>query len=130
VAVNNAKTVLIIDDSVSVRRSVCHALQQAGYFVREAVDGETGIRAIEEYDDIAVILCDINMAGTDGIAVLAHFAGTKRFRRTPVIMLTSECSPDLVGRAKSLGARGWLTKPYSKEHLLMVVENAILKSAA
>lgn len=113
--------ILIIDDSQAVRMSVGSALTAAGYLVIEAADGEDGRDRIREHDDLALVLCDVNMPRMDGLSMLELVKSEPRFADLPILMLTAEGEPDLVRRARDHGARGWIVKPLQEGLLLSTV---------
>jgi two-component system, chemotaxis family, chemotaxis protein CheY len=112
------KKVLIIDDSVSVRRQVSGVLVQAGFEVLEATDGLNGADQIRAQTDLALVICDVNMPKLNGLDMLESLKDEIAGRSLPVVMLTTEGQPDAMARAKRSGAKGWIVKPF-KEHLLV-----------
>jgi two-component system, chemotaxis family, chemotaxis protein CheY len=112
------KKVLIIDDSVSVRRQVSGVLAQAGFEVLEASDGLNGADQIRAQSDLALVICDVNMPKLNGLDMLESLKDEIALRALPVVMLTTEGQPDAMARAKRSGAKGWIVKPF-KEHLLV-----------
>lgn len=108
--------ILVIDDSLLVRRKVTTALQGLGYLFTEAVDGLDGLEKLAALPDTKLIVCDVNMPRMSGIELLErlHAQGS----RIPVVMLSTEGQPELIERAKSLGAKGWIVKPFQAEFLL------------
>jgi two-component system chemotaxis response regulator CheY len=112
------KKVLIIDDSVSVRRQVSGVLAQAGFEVLEATDGLNGADQIRAQADLALVICDVNMPKLNGLDMLESLKDEIAVRALPVVMLTTEGQPDAMARAKRSGAKGWIVKPF-KEHLLV-----------
>lgn len=109
------KKVLIVDDSPSVRQQVCMALNQAGFSTVEAVDGMDGL-AHAANPEVSLVICDVNMPRMNGLEFLEQFSAKKT--GVPVVMLTTEGQPELIQRAKALGAVGWLVKPFKPELLL------------
>ena len=110
-------TVLLIDDSATVRLSARRALSAAGFGVIEACDGLEGLEKLDSEVEIDLIVCDVNMprmTGIEFVESLAQRAGV----RPPVIMLTTEGHPDLVKTAKACGAKGWMVKPFKPEVLV------------
>lgn len=110
-------TVLLIDDSATVRMSARKALSAAGFGVIEACDGVDALEKLDTSSDIDLIVCDVNMPRMTGIQFvenLSHREGV----RPPVIMLTTEGHPDLVKTAKACGAKGWMVKPFKPEVLV------------
>lgn len=109
------KSVLIVDDSPTVRQQVSGVLRDAGFAVVEAVDGLQGAQLIESRDDLSVVVCDVNMPRMSGIEMLERVKGGGKRANLPVIMLTTESRPDLIEKAKGLGAKGWVVKPFKPE---------------
>jgi two-component system chemotaxis response regulator CheY len=114
-------TILIIDDSLTVRQQVAAVLKADGYEVIEAGDGLAGLEAVRAHPGIALILCDVNMPRMDGLEFLEHFKEERRPPSVPVVMLTTNGTPDLIARAKRAGARGWIVKPFQADLLLGAV---------
>jgi two-component system, chemotaxis family, chemotaxis protein CheY len=108
-------TILVIDDSLMVRKQVCAALKGLGYSVVEATDGLDALEKLESSPDTGLIVCDVNMPRMNGLEFLERLSA--RGSRIPVIMLTTEGQPELIQRAKSLGAKGWIVKPFKPEFL-------------
>lgn len=113
-----AKSILIIDDSASVRRQVAGVLSPAGFQVLEATDGVDGAEQIRAKADLALVLCDVNMPRMNGLDMLETLQSEITRRQLPVVMLTTEGQPEAMARAKKCGAKGWIVKPF-KEHLLL-----------
>ena len=108
-------SILVIDDSLMVRRQVANTLKGLGYAVVEAVDGLDALQKLDETPDTQLIVCDVNMPRMNGIEFLERLSA--RGSTVPVVMLTTEGQPELIQRAKSLGAKGWLLKPFKAEFL-------------
>ena len=108
--------VLVIDDSGLVRRQVANVLKGLGYSVIEAVDGIDALAKLEGTPDTRLIVCDVNMPNMNGIEFLEKLS-TKN-TGVPVVMLTTEGQPEMIQRAKSLGAKGWIVKPFKPEFLI------------
>jgi two-component system chemotaxis response regulator CheY len=111
------KTILIVDDSVTVRQQVSLALAQAGYRVVEAQDGRDALLMLER-GGVSMVISDVNMPRMNGFEMLERIKLHPRHASVPVVMLTSERRPDLVERAKKAGASGWITKPFNAELLM------------
>lgn len=108
--------VMVIDDSLLVRRQVSAALTGPGYLVTEAVDGVDALEKLAENADTKLIVCDVNMPRMNGIELLERLVELGSV--VPVVMLTTEGQPALIQRAKALGAKGWLVKPFKPEFLV------------
>lgn len=110
-------TVILVDDSSSLRAQAGRALVQAGFIVIEAVDGFDAMEKIAATTDVSLIVCDINMPRMSGLELLEKLS-VDAVKHPPVLMLTSEGHPQLVLRAKAYGARGWMVKPFKPELLV------------
>jgi len=110
---------LIVDDSSVMRRIVERSLRQAGIDleqVREASNGAEGLAALEA-GGVDLILCDINMPVMDGMDFLRQLAGVPSAKGVPVVMITTEGSESHVVQALSIGARGYIRKPFTAEQV-------------
>jgi two-component system chemotaxis response regulator CheY len=120
-----AKTIMIIDDSASLRQVVGIALGAAGYDVVEACDGQDALAKLTG-QKIHLMLCDVNMPNLDGISFLKALRQLPTYKFTPVIMLTTEAGEDKKREGQAAGARAWVVKPFKPEQLLMAVAKLIL----
>jgi two-component system chemotaxis response regulator CheY len=120
-----AKTILIVDDSTSLRTVVKIALSRAGYEVLEAGDGQQGLAALEKAGKVHLIVSDVNMPNMDGISFVTQVKQHPRHRFTPVIMLTTEGSDSRIAQGRSAGAKAWLIKPFNPPQLLDAVSKLI-----
>lgn len=116
------KRILVVDDSQTVRQQVSLALAQAGFEVLEACDGEEGANVVDEQPDIAGIVCDVNMPRLNGIDMLERIRGSGKSANIPVLMLTTEGQPALIRKAKEVGAKGWMVKPFNATHLVAAIQ--------
>ena len=120
-----AKTIMIIDDSVSLRQVVGIALSAAGYEVIEACDGRDALAKLNG-TKIHLMICDVNMPNLDGIGFLQAKRELPNYKFTPVIMLTTEAGEDKKREGQAAGARAWVVKPFKPEQLLLAVSKLIL----
>ncbi len=112
--------VLVVDDSNTIRRSAEIFLKQGGY---EVVLAEDGFDALSKVNDHApdVVFCDILMPRLDGYQTCAIIKRNPRFARTPVIMLSSKDGLFDKARGRMVGSQDYLTKPFTKDQLLLAV---------
>jgi len=110
--------VLVIDDSMMIRRQVGQALIGAGFSVIEATDGVDGLQKLTTSPDTRLVVCDVNMPRMSGIEFLEALRRAENNADVPVVMLTTEGQPELVQRAKALGAKGWIVKPFKPDLLI------------
>ncbi len=113
-------TVLVVDDSATVRQQVATALTQAGFKVAEASDGSQGLNRANQ-GGIDCVISDVNMPIMNGIEMVGLFKQDPSLSSIPVIMLTTEGSKELIARAKQAGASGWIVKPFKAEMLVAAV---------
>jgi two-component system, chemotaxis family, chemotaxis protein CheY len=116
-----AKKILIIDDSATVRQQVRKALAEASFEVVEAEDGVEGLEVILGRQDLAAVLCDVNMPRLGGLEMLEMLNAKGKPAGLPILMLTTEGQPALVQRAKAAGANGWIVKPFKAELLVATI---------
>jgi two-component system chemotaxis response regulator CheY len=117
------KTILVVDDSGSVRQQVGIALRRAGFTMAEASDGQEGLAMIDANRDIDMVICDINMPNMNGLEMVEKVKAKPENKSLPILMLTTEGQPGLVKRAKEAGAVGWIVKPFNSSQLVQTVEH-------
>jgi two-component system chemotaxis response regulator CheY len=113
-----AHKILLVDDSKTVRQQVAVALTQAGFLAVEAGDGQEALDLLAKNTDVKLIICDVNMPRMSGLEFLAAMKQAGKVGNPPVVMLTTEGKHDVIESAKSLGARGWIVKPFKADHLI------------
>jgi two-component system chemotaxis response regulator CheY len=116
-----AKTILIIDDSPSIRQMVAFTLKTEGYTVIEAADGVEGLAKVNAHD-IDLVLSDQNMPNMDGITFIKTLRGLPKYATTPILMLTTVHTDEQKAQGKEAGATGWLVKPFDPHKLLEIVK--------
>lgn len=119
------KTIMIIDDSASVRQVVGITLKKSAYDVLEAIDGKDALNKLTG-QKINLIICDVNMPNMDGITFLKEVKLLPSYKFTPVIMLTTESQETKKMEGKAAGAKAWVVKPFKPEQLLEAVSKLIL----
>lgn len=120
-----AKTVMIVDDSASLRQVVSIALKSAGYDVLEGVDGKDALGKLTG-QKIHLIVSDVNMPNMDGITLVQEVKKLPAYKFTPIIMLTTESGEDKKSAGQAAGAKAWVVKPFKPEQLLTAVSKLIL----
>jgi two-component system, chemotaxis family, chemotaxis protein CheY len=121
-----AKTILIVDDSSSLRTVVRMALTRAGYEVAEAGDGVEGLAALDKVGKVHLIVSDVNMPNMDGITFVTQVKQHPRHKFVPVIMLTTEGQDEKKNQGRMAGAKAWIVKPFNPPQLLDAVSKLIL----
>ncbi|MEC8417055.1 MAG: response regulator [Pseudomonadota bacterium] len=119
-----SKSILIVDDSVSIRQMVEMTLKSANYNVTTAQDGQDALEKCQgaRFD---FVLTDQNMPRMDGLTLIKSLRGLANFRTTPIVMLTTEAGDDMKAKGKAAGATGWMVKPFDPNKLLDVMKRVL-----
>lgn len=113
--------VLVIEDDQLIRDSILNLLTLKGLVAIGAEDGHAGLQlAKENVPDL--ILCDFRMPKLNGYAVLAALRQDSATATVPFIFLTAETTPEVLEQGRSLGANGYLNKPFSTAELLQAID--------
>ena len=115
-----AKTILVIDDSASLRQVVKMALTGAGYNVLEAGDGKAAL-ALLDGRQVNMAVCDINMPVMNGIEFVKAAKQLPAYKFMPILMLTTESQDSKKEEGKAAGAKAWMVKPFSPTQLVSAV---------
>jgi two-component system chemotaxis response regulator CheY len=113
------KTILTIDDSAAVRDMVTFTLEEQGYRVIGAENGAVGLEKMKA-EKPALVITDLNMPVMDGISFIESARADASLGGIPIVMLTTETSPEMKDRGKSAGATGWIDKPFDAEKLCLI----------
>jgi two-component system, chemotaxis family, chemotaxis protein CheY len=119
------KTILVVDDSPSVRQVVGIALRGAGYEVIEGVDGSDALGKLDGRK-VHLIISDVNMPIMDGITFVKEVKKLNAYRFTPIIMLTTESQESKKLEGQAAGAKAWVVKPFQPAQMLAAVSKLIL----
>jgi two-component system chemotaxis response regulator CheY len=109
--------VLAVDDSRTIRDMLRLALTDAGITAHLAEDGQHGLEVLEGLEPDAIIT-DINMPRLDGFGFIGAVRQIEKHKTVPILVLTTESSPELKARAREAGATGWIVKPFDPEKLV------------
>ncbi len=113
-----SSTILVIDDSLNVRRYLAMVLEREGYQVEQAQDGQEAVDKLYAGLVVQAVLCDIEMPRLDGYGVLDAVRSHPALTDLPIVMLTSRSSEKHRQLALNLGASAYFTKPYTESELL------------
>lgn len=122
-------TILIIDDSINVRRFLALTLEKGGYQVEQAKDGQDGLEKLQSGLSVQAVICDIEMPRVDGYGFLGRVKSNSDLKNIPVAMLTSRSSDKHRQLAMQLGARAYFSKPYNEQELLRTLDDIIFPIA-
>ncbi|MFH0975907.1 MAG: response regulator [Spirochaetota bacterium] len=123
------KLILIVDDTEAIRMSVGFILQEEGYELVEAKNGQEALDKLNSSKKVDLILCDVNMPVMDGIEFLRNIKRNEAyssFKFTPIIMLTTEAGEDKKAEGRELGAKAWIVKPFKPEQLVKAVKQLVV----
>ena len=111
--------VLIVDDSSVMRKIVGRSLRQAGLDLVQVLEASNGSEALSlaRENPLDLILSDINMPLMDGLEFVRQLRGIESAQQTPVVMITTEAGEAHVVQALSLGASGYIRKPFTPEQI-------------
>jgi two-component system chemotaxis response regulator CheY len=115
-----SKTILVVDDSPSIRQVVGLTLKGAGYTVIEAVDGVDALSKLDG-QKINLIVSDVNMPNMGGIELVTKVKAHADYKFTPILMLTTESEETMKEAGKAAGAKAWLVKPFQPAVLLSAI---------
>lgn len=115
------KTVLVVDDSKSVRAVIGTTLQVAGYNVIQATDGQEGLDILNGDNHIELIITDLNMPNMDGITFIQEIKKMPDYKSTPICMLTTETEQSKLEQGNSVSTDAWITKPVQPAHVINIV---------
>jgi chemosensory pili system protein ChpA (sensor histidine kinase/response regulator) len=121
-----ANTILVVDDSVNVRRYLALTLEKAGYQVEQAKDGQEAVDKLLAGLAVQAVICDIEMPRLDGYGVLEEVKGKSEFQSLPIAMLTSRSNEKHRKLAMNLGASAYFSKPYNEQELLETISELII----
>ena len=121
--------ILIVDDSINVRRFLALTLEKGGYQVEQAKDGQDALDKLNSGLQVQAVICDIEMPRIDGYGFLGRVKSNNDMKHIPVAMLTSRSSDKHRQLALQLGARAYFSKPYNEQELLRTLEQIIFPIA-
>ena len=120
-------TILVVDDSASMRQMVEFTLKEAGHNVMVAEDGQVAL-GIAKGAPADLVITDVNMPNMDGITFVKTLKNDAKYasvKFVPVIMLTTESGEDKKQEGRNAGVKAWMTKPFPPESILDAVKKLI-----
>lgn len=116
-----SKTILIIDNSVSMRKIISVMLNPFDFRIIQANTGKTGLQQLDNYH-VHGIICDMDLPIMDGLTMIKNIKNNPQHKYLPIIMLTTKADKSAIIEAKELGVNAWLIKPCKPERLSEVVQ--------
>lgn len=117
--------ILVVDDEIFNLDIMAYHLEEAGFAVIQAEDGETALQKLAAEADIAVVVLDRRMPRLDGLAVLERMKDNPSLKAIPVIMQTAAADFEQLSIISLEGTCGYLTKPYDGDALVSLVRTAL-----
>lgn len=118
------KTIVIVDDSESIREVVGFTLINAGHKVLSAVDGVDALKHFEG-GHVDLVVTDLHMPNMDGIELIREIRKRETYKFVPILFLTTESQQAKKNEAKEAGATGWIVKPFVPEKLLAAISKVV-----
>ena len=118
-------TVLVVDDSINVRRYLALTLEKAGYQIEQAKDGQEAVDKLFNGLSVQAVICDIEMPRLDGYGVLEEIRANPDLKTLPIAMLTSRSNEKHRKLAMNLGASAYFSKPFNEQELLQTLQTLI-----
>ena len=116
--------ILAVDDSAAMRQMVGITLTGAGHQVEQAIDGREALQ-IAERQKFDLVITDVNMPQMDGLTLVRNLRGLPNYKHTPLLVLTTENTPERKMEGREAGATGWLVKPFNPERLLATIAKVL-----
>ncbi|MBT8437704.1 MAG: response regulator, partial [Gammaproteobacteria bacterium] len=121
---NKRDIVMVVDDSITMRRVASKLLERHNY---EVITAKDGVDALAQLQDLRpdVMLLDIEMPRMDGFELATHMQNEENFSRIPIIMITSRTGEKHRDRAFEIGVNNYMGKPYQEEELIENIQTAL-----
>ena len=116
--------VLTVDDSPTILSMLNHVLKAAGFDVVQAADGQKGLDAMQK-ESFDVVITDINMPVMDGIEFIKNVRASGANKNLPILILTTESSPEKRNLGREAGGTGWIVKPFDPQKLISVIHRVV-----
>ena len=118
------KTILVVDDSTTMRRLIIYSLKAADYEVIEAVDGKDALEKLAK-NQVDLLLTDLHMPNMNGLELTKEVRNSAKHKYIPILVLTTESHLSSKEEGKSLGVTGWFVKPFEPELLIKAVKHVL-----
>ncbi|MDM8514825.1 response regulator [Desulfobacterales bacterium HSG16] len=119
------KTILIVDDALSVRGLLKMTLEGSGYKVAEACDGKDALNKVSTLKSLHLIFVDLYMPNMGGMEFIKALKASPKHKFIPIVVLTKESDPAMKREGQAAGAKAWVVKPFKPETIVNVVQKII-----
>jgi two-component system, chemotaxis family, chemotaxis protein CheY len=117
--------IMIVDDVSSIRQIVSKVFQDVGYQVTEAARGDEALD-LAKLKRVHLVITDVEMPGMNGLELIKELRALKSYLTTPILILARDASDVNIKKAETLGASGFIEKPFTPERLLSVVNQVLV----
>jgi two-component system chemotaxis response regulator CheY len=117
--------IMIVDDVASIRQIVTKVFQDVGYQVTEAARGDEALD-LAKLKRVHLVITDVEMPGMNGLELIKELRQLKSYQTTPILILARDASDVNIKKAETLGASGFIEKPFTPERLLSVVNQVLV----
>lgn len=117
--------IMIVDDVTSIRQIVSKVFQDVGYQVTEAARGDEALD-LAKLKRVHLVITDVEMPGMSGLELIKSLRELKSYKTTPILILARDASDVNIKKAETLGASGFIEKPFTPERLLSVVNQVLV----
>jgi len=117
--------IMIVDDVSSIRQIVSKVFQDVGYQVTEAARGDEALD-LAKLKRVHLVITDVEMPGMNGLELIKALRALKSYQTTPILILARDASDVNIKKAETLGASGFIEKPFTPERLLSVVNQVLV----
>lgn|SRR5512147_68519 len=117
--------IMIVDDVASIRQIVTKVFQDVGYQVTAAAKGEEALD-LAKLKRVHLVITDVEMPGMNGLDLIKALRALPTYKTTPILILARDASDVNIKKAESLGASGFIEKPFTPERLLSVVNQVLV----
>ena len=122
--ISKKDSILVVDDSASIRDMVSFTLDSAGYESHVSSDGVEALAFAADHS-VRAVVTDVNMPRMDGITLISELRKLDHYKYTPILVLTTESGIGKKLAGKEAGATGWIVKPFDPEGLLKTIRRVL-----
>ena len=116
--------ILVVDDCKSIREVITFMLKEAGFGVKQAINGREGL-SMANGEHFDAVLTDINMPEMNGYDLIKSLRKNAGYRHTPILTITTEFTEESKRQGREAGATGWVTKPFNPDKLVATLNRLI-----
>jgi two-component system, chemotaxis family, chemotaxis protein CheY len=117
--------IMIVDDVASIRQIVTKVFEDVGYQVTEAARGDEALD-LAKLKRVHLVITDVEMPGMNGLELIKGLRALKSYQTTPILILARDASDGNIRKAETLGASGFIEKPFTPDRLLSVVNQVLV----